>query len=165
MKAVRHATEEAVWNLLQEVCDPEVPVLTILDLGIVRQVEIQENEKLIITITPTYSGCPAMDTIKMQIRMILLANGYTNFQINTTLSPAWTTDWMTESGRNKLKAYGIAPPHTAVYHPELFSETPVTCPRCNSHNTHLISSFGATSCKSLYQCDDCLEPFDYFKCH
>lgn len=106
--------------------------------------------------------------------MLLLQNGYTNFQINTTLSPAWTTDWMTESGRNKLKAYGIAPPHYAANNktnnatiaiPELFSETAVPCPRCNSHNTHLVSSFGATSCKSLYQCDDCLEPFDYFKCH
>jgi ring-1,2-phenylacetyl-CoA epoxidase subunit PaaD len=112
----------------------------------------------------------------------LLQNSYTNFQINTTLSPAWTTDWMTESGRNKLKAYGIAPPHYTVknvanngsndpvnnattFPHDLFSETAVPCPRCNSHNTHLISRFGATSCKSLYQCDDCLEPFDFFKCH
>lgn len=172
MKPVQHKDVAAIWNLLQEVHDPEVPVLTILDLGVVRQVEIEPDGKLVITITPTYSGCPAMDTIRMQIRMVLLQNGYNNIQINTTLSPAWTTDWMTETGRNKLKAYGIAPPYynannanAATATDELFSDTAVPCPRCNSNNTHLVSRFGATSCKSLYQCDDCLEPFDYFKCH
>ena len=168
MTPVRDNQDEKIWALLQEVCDPEVPVLTILDLGVVRQVEITEDDKVIVNITPTYSGCPAMDTIKMQIRMVLLQHGYNNIEVNTVLSPAWTTDWMTEDGRNKLKAYGIAPPQYAARNElttALFSEAGVSCPRCNSHNTHLVSRFGATSCKSLYQCDDCLEPFDYFKCH
>ncbi|RXK83565.1 1,2-phenylacetyl-CoA epoxidase subunit PaaD [Filimonas effusa] len=168
MMPVRDNQEEQVWALLQEVCDPEVPVLTILDLGVVRQVEVTGEGEVVVTITPTYSGCPAMDTIKMQIRMVLLEHGYNDIQVNTVLSPAWTTDWMTEAGRNKLKAYGIAPPQYAAHHElstGLFSEAGVPCPRCNSHNTHLVSRFGATSCKSLYQCDDCLEPFDYFKCH
>ncbi len=157
----------AIWQLLNEVCDPEVPVLTILDLGIVRDVRSlpqgkQGNEEgFEIIITPTYSGCPAMDAISIDIRFMLLEKGYKNFKITTVLSPAWTTDWMTEEGKEKLKTYGIAPPS----HSEKKGEIAVHCPQCNSVNTKLLSQFGSTACKALYQCQDCKEPFDHFKCH
>lgn len=148
--------------------DPEVPVLSILDLGIVRDIEI---EPLIITITPTYSGCPAMDVIRMNIRIAVIEGlgiQPSDFEIKTVLSPAWTTDWMTEEGKQKLNAYGIAPPNfsAAVCTPDLFAEEEaVQCPRCNSYNTVMISRFGSTACKALYRCEDCREPFDHFKCH
>src|SRR5690606_20113573 len=117
-------------------------------------------------ITPTYSGCPAMDVIAMQIRMVLLSNGITHPDINLVLEPAWTTDWMSEGGKEKLKAYGIAPPQRTSNHTlTLFEEDTAACPRCNSHNTTLVSRFGATSCKSMYKCNNYLEPFEYFKCH
>ena len=161
-------TEERIWQLLEEVSDPEVPVLSILDLGIVRGVRLSGDE-VHVTITPTYSGCPAMNTIATDIRLRLLAEGITKLHIHNQLSPAWTTDWMSQAGREKLEAYGIAPPvdGTATGHLlNLFGEdTAVRCPLCKSSNTHLISQFGSTACKALYQCDDCLEPFDYFKCH
>lgn len=147
--------------------DPEVPVLSVVDLGIVRDVKITGSE-IYITITPTYSGCPAMDMIRMNIRLALLQQGLQNIHIETTLSPAWTTDWMSEAAKDKLKSYGIAPPlpQQQVCSIEAFQrEEAVPCPRCHSYHTHLISRFGATACKALYQCDDCLEPFDYFKCH
>ncbi len=156
-----------IWSILETVTDPEVPVLTIIDLGIVRDVKIEE-EKVEIIITPTYSGCPAMDVISMNIRMALLQQGIANISIRQVLSPAWTTDWMTESGKQKLKAYGIAPPQykQAVCEPELFGkEEAIQCPRCNSYNTRLVSQFGSTACKAFYQCNECKEPFDYFKCH
>ena len=156
-----------IWNLLEEVNDPEVPVLSILDLGIVRDVrplpaspgggEIGTE----IIITPTYSGCPAMDAISMDIKMKLLEHGYKNFKITLTLSPAWTTDWMTENGKQKLQEYGIAPPKKM----NDLSNTNPDCPQCKSNNTKLLSQFGSTACKALYQCQDCKEPFDYFKCH
>jgi ring-1,2-phenylacetyl-CoA epoxidase subunit PaaD len=160
-------TVEKVWSLLQTVTDPEVPVLTIIDLGIVRDV-IVEDDKVEIIITPTYSGCPAMDVISMNIRMALLQEGIANISIRQILSPAWTTDWMSEEGKQKLKAYGIAPPQykQIVCEPELFGkEEAIQCPLCNSYNTKLVSQFGSTACKALYQCNDCKEPFDYFKCH
>lgn len=172
--AVQHTTpeEKKIWNLLETVTDPEVPVLTILDLGIVRDVEtitLSDNKiKPIITITPTYSGCPAMDVISMNIRMVLLQAGYQQMDIKQVLSPAWTTDWMSEEGKNKLKAYGIAPPQykQAVCSPDAFQEEEaIPCPQCNSWNTTLVSQFGSTACKALYKCNDCKEPFDYFKCH
>jgi ring-1,2-phenylacetyl-CoA epoxidase subunit PaaD len=157
-----------IWQLLEEVSDPEVPVLSILDLGIVRGVSI-DGEQITVTITPTYSGCPAMNTIATDIRLRLLAEGYTKLTINNQLSPAWTTDWMSQAGREKLEAYGIAPPvdGTATGHMlNLFGkDTAVRCPLCKSEHTHLVSQFGSTACKAHYQCDDCLEPFDYFKCH
>ena len=156
-----------VWNILKNVPDPEVPVLSILDLGIVREVLLRDDEVEVV-ITPTYSGCPAMDMIAMHIRMVLLENGFKNIKITTVLSPAWTTDWMSEEGKQKLKEYGIAPPNPRqqVCNNDLFAphET-VQCPHCNSYHTHRISEFGSTACKALYQCDDCREPFDYFKCH
>lgn len=153
--------------------DPEVPVLSVVDLGVVRGVELDTdaatgNEVVKITITPTYSGCPAMDVIRMNIRMALLEHGYQHIQIETVLSPAWTTDWMTEAGKQKLQQYGIAPPNPRqqVCNTQLFAEEEaVQCPHCHSYNTRRISEFGSTACKSLYQCNACQEPFDYFKCH
>ena len=163
------ANKENIYSILSEVCDPEVPVLTILDLGIVRGIDITE-EKIIIQITPTYSGCPAMDTIAVDIKMKMLEHGFTQVQVMNVLSPAWTTDWMSEEGKNKLKAYGIAPPQQRSNEKRinalLFEEEKnIECPRCHSIHTTLLSQFGSTACKALYQCDDCKEPFDYFKCH
>jgi ring-1,2-phenylacetyl-CoA epoxidase subunit PaaD len=156
-----------IYQLLETVMDPEVPVLSVVDLGIIRDVKMLD-EKVEIIITPTYSGCPAMDVIRINIRLALLENGVKNFEIKTILSPAWTTDWMTENGKEKLKAFGIAPPNSNqhVCSPDAFQkEEIVQCPHCNSFHTTLISSFGSTACKALYKCEDCREPFDYFKCH
>ena len=156
-----------VLTLLDGVNDPEVPVLSIIDLGIVRDVKPFE-EGVEVIITPTYSGCPAMDVIRMNIRMVLLEQGFKPVKITTILSPAWTTDWMSEEGKAKLKAYGIAPPTPGqqVCQPTLFQrEEAIPCPRCNSYHTTRISEFGSTACKALYRCEDCKEPFDYFKCH
>jgi ring-1,2-phenylacetyl-CoA epoxidase subunit PaaD len=150
-----------IWLLLETVCDPEVPVLSILDLGIVRNVKINGCEVEVI-ITPTYSGCPAMDAISIDIRLKLMEHGYKNIKITSVLSPVWTTDWMSEVGKRKLKDYGIAPPLRSNRN----SETDIIiCPQCHSGNTKLLSQFGSTACKALYQCNDCKEPFDYFKCH
>lgn len=164
--------EQKIWVLLESVTDPEVPVLSVLDLGIIRKVTLEQTAdgepKPIITITPTYSGCPAMDVISMSIRMVLLEAGFKQIEIKQVLSPAWTTDWMTAAGKDKLKAYGIAPPQykQAVCTPDVFQEEEaIQCPQCNSWNTKLVSQFGSTACKALYKCEDCKEPFDYFKCH
>ena len=167
-KRLAHTTTIAkIKALLEEVTDPEIPVLNIIDLGILRKIETDENN-ITVTITPTYSGCPAMDVISIQIKMVLAANGYKNVVIKNALSPAWTTDWMTPEGKNKLKAYGIAPPNPVqqVCTLDTFQEEEtIQCPHCNSLNTRIISRFGSTPCKALYQCNDCKEPFDYFKCH
>ena len=165
----KNAETQQIWDILGEVYDPEVPVLSILDLGIVRDIQfdplINSSGGWDITITPTYSGCPAMDVINMNIRFKLIENGILNFRIRQVLSPAWTTDWMTETGKQNLKAYGIAPP-TGSTNENLFgTKDDIECPRCRSKNTKLISEFGSTACKALYQCNDCKEPFDYFKCH
>ena len=192
-----------IWSLLEQVNDPEVPVLSVVDLGIIRDVRelpsaregdsaaeggagvegdladervsaveggtaAEGTTSLEVVITPTYSGCPAMDVIRMNIRMVLLENGYKDVKLTTILSPAWTTDWMSARGKEKLKDYGIAPPLPSqqVCHPALFHrEEAVACPHCNSYHTTLISEFGSTACKALYRCEDCREPFDYFKCH
>lgn len=162
-------TEADIWTLLASVPDPEVPVLSILDLGVVRAVSLHHTGNQLsvtITITPTYSGCPAMDMISMNIRMALLEAGIKDISIVSQLSPAWTTDWMSEEGKRKLKDYGIAPPLSNAIVDELFGEDhKIQCPQCNSMNTELVSQFGSTSCKALYRCLDCKEPFDYFKCH
>lgn len=165
-------TEKAIWNILEEVKDPEVPVLSIIDLGIVRNVQILlspqgEEPGVRLTITPTYSGCPAMDVINMDIRLKLIEKGYRNVSIQQQLSPAWTTDWMTEEGKQKLKTFGIAPPNPKQQFckEEMFQQEAVPCPRCNSYRTEIISQFGSTACKALYRCMDCKEAFDYFKCH
>jgi ring-1,2-phenylacetyl-CoA epoxidase subunit PaaD len=157
-------TKEEIYSLLEEVSDPEVPVLSIIDLGVVRNVSF-ENNAWLITLTPTYSGCPAMQTMEEEILLKLKERGLSTVKILTTLSPAWTTDWLSENGRKKLKAYGIAPPEDEQDKSLLFSSpTIVPCPVCNSKNTRLISQFGSTACKAHYQCSACQEPFDYFKC-
>lgn len=153
-------TKEYIYSILHNVADPEIPVLTIQDLGIIRDVIIN-NDLVEIIITPTYNGCPAMDMISTNIRLALAENGITQTKITTVLSPAWTTDWMTEIGKQKLKQYGIAAPNKSFDIPT----DGVECPQCNSTHTKLISEFGSTACKALYQCQDCKEPFDYFKCH
>ncbi|HTN46683.1 MAG TPA: 1,2-phenylacetyl-CoA epoxidase subunit PaaD [Flavipsychrobacter sp.] len=159
-------TAANIYTHLATVSDPEVPVLSILDLGIVRNVHVNEQEKVTITITPTYSGCPAMDVIAMNIRMVLLSHGIKKIHIENQLSPAWTTDWMSEDGKRKLKEYGIAPPQRKSGEKiGLFEEDIVVCPRCSSDDTTMSSQFGATSCKSLYKCNSCNEPFEHFKCH
>lgn len=149
-----------IWKILEQVTDPEVPVLTITDLGIVRDVKLNGDEVEII-ITPTYTGCPAMDMIAMNIKLALIEHGYHKIKITSVLAPAWTTDWMSENGKRKLKEYGIAAPDKKNSIPV----DGIECPLCNSTNTKLISEFGSTACKALYQCSDCKEPFDYFKCH
>lgn len=163
----RDITKEQVMEWLSEVTDPEVPVLTILDLGIVRDVVVSQDPLQVrVVITPTYSGCPAMDVIAVAIRMALGGRGVRNVVVEQQISPAWTTDWMTEDGKRKLKEYGIAPPNRKAFADlGLFQDDEVTCPRCNSVHTELVSRFGPTSCKALYKCLDCKEPFEYFKCH
>ncbi len=153
---MKKLTKEEVYKLLEWVVDPEIPVLTVFDLGIIRDVIMMENGVEVV-ITPTYSGCPAMNMIESQIRAALVEGGIREVTIQTILSPAWTTDWITEEGRNKLEKFGIAPPRDRDQKPP--------CPRCASSNTHLLSQFGSTACKALWQCGDCREPFDYFKCH
>lgn len=157
-------SEKEIWNYLEEVADPEIPVLTIIDLGIVRDVKIT-GEHVQVTITPTYTGCPAMKLIEDLIIETLNAKGITDIGVDLVISPAWTTDWISENGRNKLREYGIAPPEEEVDKSVLFAKpTVVPCPRCGSENTRMISLFGSTACKAQYQCNECLEPFDYFKC-
>ena len=158
--------KENILKILETVTDPELPVLSVIDLGIVRDVLIK-NKEIEIIITPTYSGCPAMNVIEMNIKIALHIAGFDNIKVTTVLSPAWTTDWMSEAGKQKLKAYGIAPPQNKARLDKMLFETPpsVICPICNSNNTEMLAEFGSTACKSLYRCKDCLEPFDYFKCH
>lgn len=157
-------TSEQLWALLEEVKDPEVPVLSVVDLGIVRKIELIEASWQ-ITITPTYSGCPAMRTIEEEIEKLCEINGIPILPIKTVLSPAWTTDWISEKGRNNLREYGIAPPENEVDKSTLFAKpTIIPCPKCGSKSTKMVSEFGSTACKAHYQCNDCFEPFDYFKC-
>lgn len=169
-----HAAEEKlIREILETVADPEIPVLSVRDLGIIRKIVVSQdahtgNQQVEVFITPTYSGCPAMDAISLDIRLKLAEHGYKNVKVNSILSPAWTTDWMTEAGKEKLRAFGIAPPHPTqtACDTQLFGESEaVQCPLCNSFHTNLISRFGSTPCKALYRCQDCKEPFDYFKCH
>ncbi len=152
----------AVNKVLETVKDPEIPVLTIEDMGIVRAVDF-EGDGVQVSITPTYSGCPAMDTIAEDIRSALTLHGYREIEIRTVLSPAWSTDFISENGKKKLEEYGIAPPSTSA-RGALLGHEAVHCPQCKSENTVVVSEFGSTACKALYKCQDCLEPFDYFKC-
>ncbi len=160
-------SKEQVEQWLAEIPDPEIPVVSILDLGILRGVAYFPEENLAkVTITPTYSGCPAMDVISMNIRLALMGRGISNVQIEQQLSPAWTTDWISEDGKRKMQEYGIVPPQRKSKDVQgLFEEDSVACPRCASDHTEMISRFGATSCKSMYRCLDCKEPFEHFKCH
>ena len=164
-----------VWAWLGEVPDPEIPVISVVDLGIVREVAFDdESGECVVTITPTYSGCPAMQVIAEDVENALRARGIERVRIASRLSPAWTTDWMSEAGKAALKGYGIAPPvqqvidisglkHGVKRH--AIQQPGVACPNCGSSHTRLTSQFGSTPCKALYQCLDCREPFDYFKCH
>lgn len=158
------ALRDRVWRIAATVTDPEIPVLTIADLGVLRDVSAGAGG-IEIAITPTYSGCPAMNMIALEIEIALAKAGIAPVAIKTVLSPAWTTDWMSEEGRAKLRAYGIAPPAKGSGRRALFGVDKVACPQCGSENTREIAAFGSTSCKALWRCDTCLEPFDYFKCH
>ncbi len=152
--------KKTLFAFLENIKDPEVPVLSIIDLGIVRDIKWYDDE-LEIIITSTYSGCPAMDMIATEIRTQLTTLGYKKIKITQSLTPPWTTDWMSEAGKRKLQEYGIAPPDKRFSIPK----DGVECPLCHSQNTRLVSEFGSTACKALFQCNDCKEPFDYFKCH
>jgi ring-1,2-phenylacetyl-CoA epoxidase subunit PaaD len=153
------------WNAASQVVDPEIPVLTIADLGVLRDVAVSDDGRVEVAITPTYSGCPAMNMIALEIELALERAGIRKPKIRTVLSPAWTTDWLSDDGRRKLREYGIAPPIAASSRRALFGEQQVACPQCGSDNTELLSEFGSTSCKALWRCKSCREPFDYFKCH
>jgi ring-1,2-phenylacetyl-CoA epoxidase subunit PaaD len=155
---------QRAWDAAATVTDPEIPVLTIDDLGVLREVEVVEN-RVEVAITPTYSGCPAMNMIALEIELALERAGFRGSRVRTVLSPAWTTDWMSEAGRRKLKDYGIAPPLPASGRRALFGVAQVACPQCESADTEQLAEFGSTSCKALWRCKSCREPFDYFKCH
>jgi ring-1,2-phenylacetyl-CoA epoxidase subunit PaaD len=146
------------------VTDPEIPVLTIADLGVLRDVAV-DHDKVIVTLTPTYSGCPALDAMRDDVIRALTAAGFDDVEVRTALSPAWTTDWMTDAGKQKLREYGIAPPHAraALGQGPIRLQLAVKCPRCGSLDTREIARFGSTSCKALFECRACLEPFDHFK--
>ncbi|MBP8824150.1 MAG: phenylacetate-CoA oxygenase subunit PaaJ [Flavobacteriales bacterium] len=158
-------TAQEITDVLEAVKDPEIPVISIRELGVLRDVAVHNGE-VEVTITPTYSGCPAMDVMKFDVEKALRGAGIERFSVKQVLSPAWTTDWISESGKQKLRDYGIAPPPHSADIRALKGGTPVTaCPQCGSTDTKLISQFGSTPCKALYKCNHCLEPFDLFKCH
>ena len=166
MTATRDADlRQRAWDAASAVVDPEIPVLTIADLGVLREVTLRDDGGVEVAITPTYSGCPAMNMIASEVAIALERAGFANASVRTVLSPAWTTDWMSEDGRRKLKDYGIAPPLPASSRRALFGIQQVQCPQCGSGDTELLSEFGSTSCKALWRCRSCREPFDYFKCH
>lgn len=154
-----------LWDLLDEVCDPEIPALSLWDLGVLADVE-QVEDRIVVTITPTYSGCPAMDVMREDIIKVLNTGGYSNVEVKTQLSPAWSSNWLSPQGREKMQQFGIAPPNRSYcqkIQQSLQPDTGINCPICGSTNTRQVSEFGSTSCKALHQCQDCLEPFDYFK--
>lgn len=155
--------KEEIITQIESIPDPEIPVISIKELGILRDIEFKDSSCL-VTITPTYNGCPAMGMIEDQIKEILNNAGVKNVKVALSYSPAWTTDWMSNEAKEKLRVYGIAPPtHSSCL--KNFENVDVACPRCGSHKTTLISRFGSTACKALYKCEDCKEPFDHFKCH
>lgn len=169
-----HVSTDTVWQWLSEITDPEIPVLSLTDLGVIRDVG-WDGQTLVVTVTPTYSGCPATAVINLDIETKLRACGIDDLRLEQKLSPPWTTDWLTAEGREKLHAYGIAPPvdgtRSMAAQPGRLARLSgeggftVACPRCGSENTEKISQFGSTPCKAAYRCRACLEPFDYFKCH
>jgi ring-1,2-phenylacetyl-CoA epoxidase subunit PaaD len=157
---------EHILSLLSEIPDPEIPVISIIDLGVIRDIRLIDATTITLKITPTYSGCPAMKQIEDDVRKKLTENGFKNITIHTIFSPPWTTDWMPVEAKEKLRKYGIAPPENSTEDKSWLTgkNTNVSCPRCKSASSKLISQFGSTACKALYQCQNCLEPFDYFKC-
>jgi ring-1,2-phenylacetyl-CoA epoxidase subunit PaaD len=158
-------SEKEILSFLEEIPDPEIPVISIVELGVVRKVR-NLPDGVEIDITPTYSGCPAMKQMEDDVVSTLHAKGIDNVRINMVYSPAWTTDWLSAEAREKLRKYGIAPPAEETTDKSFLTGKPKTvkCPRCGSENTEMVSQFGSTACKALYKCKDCLEPFDYFKC-
>jgi ring-1,2-phenylacetyl-CoA epoxidase subunit PaaD len=165
VNTVSSERETEVRKLLARVPDPEIPVLSILDLGIVREVRQDADGRMRVAITPTYTGCPATEVIRTLVRAALDAGGYGDAILEEVLSPPWTSDWLTPAGREKLRAFGIAPPEGSVANArQLLRPSSVSCPRCGSRTTERISEFGSTPCKAHYRCSTCGEPFDYFKC-
>lgn len=156
--------EQQIWAWLADVPDPEIPVLSVVELGIVRGLNLGAN-RIEVEVAPTYSGCPATEYIETSIIASLKEHGLQNVSVSRVLSPPWTTDWITPAGREKLRAYGIAPPEGSASKTALLGDTKsVSCPRCGTRKTSLVSEFGSTACKASWKCDECLEPFEYFKC-
>lgn len=161
----RSGREHEVWRILADVPDPEIPVLNVVELGIIRYVRFQAEGRVVVGVSPTYTGCPATEVIANAIRARLEAEGYREPKVESVLAPAWTSDWLSESAHAKLREYGIAPPAHSVSHPKhLLREPKIACPRCASTQTAKVSEFASTPCKALYRCSSCLEPFEYFKC-
>ena len=162
----RTAREAELWKVLENVADPEIPVISVVDLGIVRYARCDGDGTVRVGLSPTYSGCPATEVIRRSVAQALRDGGFAPAEIVDVIAPAWSSDWISPQGRDKLRAYGIAPPAEAVASPRrlLHAEPGIACPRCGSQQTRLTSEFGSTPCKALYRCTDCLEPFDYFKC-
>ncbi|MBK8500361.1 MAG: phenylacetate-CoA oxygenase subunit PaaJ [Flavobacteriales bacterium] len=164
MNSAPALTRQHILDLLENVKDPEVPVISVRELGVLRDVEMSDG-KVFVTITPTYTGCPAMDTMREDIVKELHNAGIMDVEVKQILSPSWTTDWISDAGKAKLKAYGIAPPEKTADIRALKGELPVVpCPQCGSKDTVMVSAFGSTACKALWKCNTCLEPFDQFKC-
>jgi len=164
-RTVRASREPEVWEALATVLDPEIPVLSILDLGIVRSVRVNDDDLVEVDLSLTYTGCPATDVIRANVSSALAQHGFERHVVRHVLSPPWTSDWITAQGREKLHAYGIAPPATTVSKPRhLVAHEAIACPRCRSPQTEIVSEFGSTPCKSLCRCLSCLEPFEQFKC-
>lgn len=165
MRLILHV-EDQCWEVLKQISDPEIPVLSVIDLGMIRGVDLNLQNEIVIRLTPTYSGCPATDLLKAEITQAFEAKGLIPVKVIVDLSEAWTTDWMSDAGKQKLQQYGIAPPkgdsHNCGTHMALIDG--IQCPHCSSKDTQLLSEFSSTACKALYKCKDCLEPFDYFKC-
>lgn len=154
---------DQVWQTLNTISDPEIPVVTLVEMGIVREVEIGEGDAVTVTITPTFAGCPAMHVMQQDIRRALSEQGATQVQVKTQLAPAWTSDWISDEARAKLNSFGLAPPIKHNGDVQLIMLDLAKCPRCNSRNTRLQNSFGSTLCRSIYTCNNCKEPFEQFK--
>jgi len=157
--------EREVWRLLAQVPDPEIPILNVIELGVVRYVRDEHERGIAVGVSPTYTGCPATEVIQASIKARLHQAGFESVRVDSVLAPPWSSDWLTESAREKLREYGIAPPAESVDSPRrLFGELQLHCPRCSSSQTRRVSEFASTPCKALYRCSSCLEPFEYFKC-
>jgi ring-1,2-phenylacetyl-CoA epoxidase subunit PaaD len=165
MNSTHSLTEQDIFRILSSIPDPEIPVISIEELGVLRSVR-WENDELLVDITPTYSGCPAMKMIEQDILALLKEKGIEKVKVNLQYAPAWTTDWITDEAKEKLRKYGIAPPEKSTFDKSALTGKPkhLACPRCGSEHVEMVSQFGSTACKALYKCLDCKEPFDYFKC-